>query len=63
VILGQSGTNGQNELDDLLDMLFLNDECALFICRKLYRFFVYYTIDADIETNVIIPLAQVLRCQ
>jgi hypothetical protein len=23
VILGQSGTNGQNELDDLLDMLFL----------------------------------------
>ena len=61
VILGQSGTNGQNELDDLLDMLFLNDECALFICRKLYRFFVYYTIDADIETNVIIPLAQVLR--
>ena len=33
------------------------DVIAQFIVRKLYRYFVYYNITPDIETNVIIPLA------
>ena len=29
-----------------------------YICRRLYRYFVYYDIDANIEANIITPLAQ-----
>jgi uncharacterized protein (DUF1800 family) len=61
VILGKTGVSGATELDDLLDMLFKQDEAALFICRKLYRFFVYYEIDAATEANVIVPLAAIFR--
>lgn len=60
-ITGQSGANGALELDDLLNMIFSKDEVALAICRKLYRFFVYYEIDAAAEANVIVPLAQIFR--
>lgn len=61
VIQGQLGASGQNELDDLLDMLFDTEECAKHICRNLYRFFVYYKIDATVEANVITPLAEIFR--
>ena len=61
VIAGQSGANGALELDDLIDMIFLKDEVALNICRKLYRFFIYYDIDATTEANVIVPLAAIFR--
>ncbi|HEY0273496.1 MAG TPA: DUF1800 domain-containing protein, partial [Chitinophaga sp.] len=57
IISGQTGPQGQNELDALLDIIFAQVECAKFICRKLYRFFIYYTIDAAAEANVITPLA------
>jgi hypothetical protein len=33
---------------------------ANYICKKLYRFFVYYDIDSNIETNIIAPLATTL---
>lgn len=61
VITGQSGAAGENELDDLLNMIFAKNEVAEFICKKIYRFFVYYTIDATIDTNVIQPLAAIFR--
>ncbi len=62
VIKGQTGINaGNTELDDLLTMIFKVDEVALFICRKLYEYFVYYEIDDTVETNVIVPLAKVFR--
>lgn len=62
VIKGQTGINaGNTELDDLLTMIFKVDEVALFLCRKLYEFFVYYEIDDTVETNVIVPLAKVFR--
>lgn len=54
-------TAGDDELDDLLNMIFSHDEVARFMCRKLYRFFVYYEIDAATEQNVIVPLAQIFR--
>jgi uncharacterized protein (DUF1800 family) len=62
VITGRTGaTAGQLELNDLLNMVFSTQECAKFIVRKLYRYFVYYTIDAAAETNVITPLADIFR--
>lgn len=54
-------TNGEQELDDLLDMIFQKEDAAKFICRKLYRFFLYYKIDATVETEIIEPLAQIFR--
>lgn len=60
VINGQTGMGGAAEADALVDMIFTKTEAAKFICRKLYRFFVYYVIDVDVENNVIAPLAQIL---
>ena len=61
VIQGRSGAAGQEETDELIDMIFENNETALFICRKLYRFFVYSEISDQAEMDVIEPLAQMLR--
>lgn len=61
VITGKSGAAGANELDDMLTMIFATNEVAMFLCRKIYRWFVYYDIDAATEANVITPLAQIFR--
>jgi len=61
VITGQAGAAGANEVDDLLDMIFLQNETAKYVCRKIYRWFVYYIIDSTTETNVIAPLADIFR--
>ena len=61
IITGRTGATGAQEVDDMLTMIFSVDEVSKFICRKLYRFFVYYAIDAATETNVILPLAQLFR--
>jgi uncharacterized protein (DUF1800 family) len=62
VITGRTGaTAGQLELNDLLNMVFATQEVAKFIVRKFYRYFIYYTIDATTETNVIAPLADIFR--
>lgn len=63
VITGASGaTAGDTELDALLNMIFNKQvEVSEFIVRKLYRWFCYYIIDANTETNVIKPLAQQFR--
>ncbi len=53
--------NAEVELDALLDMIFAKNEVAEYLCRKLYRWFVYYHIDATTEANVIQPLAQIFR--
>lgn len=60
VIAGRTGTAGTAELDELIDMIFEKSEAAHFICTKLYRFFVYYNITNEIDTNIITPLAQIL---
>lgn len=61
LITGKTGAAGTTELDDMLDMVFATNECALYICRRLYRFFVYYDIDDTTEANVIGPLATIFR--
>jgi len=48
------------ELDEMIEMIFSQEETGKFIARKLYRFFVYHIISDEVETNVIIPLADVL---
>jgi hypothetical protein len=42
-------------------MIFKVDEVSKFIVRKLYTFFVYYDINADVEKSVIEPLAELFR--
>jgi uncharacterized protein (DUF1800 family) len=62
LITGRSTSNaGDLELDDMLNMIFATPDVAMNICRKLYRWFVYYEIDAATETNVIQPLADIFR--
>jgi uncharacterized protein (DUF1800 family) len=61
IITGYNGAAGAGEVDALMDMLFAQDELAKHICRKIYRFFIYYKIDTDIEQTVITPLANVFR--
>lgn len=61
-IVGRTGpTAGDAELTDLLNMIFAQSEVAKFICRKLYKYFVYYEIDAATETDIIAPLADHFR--
>jgi uncharacterized protein (DUF1800 family) len=61
VITGRSGTAGPSETDDLIDMLLQKEETSRHIVRKLYRWFVYYDIDANVEQLVIEPLAAIFR--
>lgn len=46
------------ELDDFVEMVFAQPATARHICRKVYRFFVSNKIDAEIEADIIDPLAQ-----
>jgi len=48
------------EYEQLIDIIFQQEEVARFICRKLYRWFVYYQIDENVEANIIQPLADTL---
>ncbi len=58
VITGKTSFNGALETDDLINMIFAKDDVvARHVVRKLYRTFVYYVIDSNIENNIIIPLA------
>ncbi len=53
------GNTGPTELDTFIDLIFSKTQVVSeYICRRLYRYFVYYDIDANIEANVITPLAQ-----
>lgn len=51
---------GETEYAHLIDIIFTKDECARFIARKLYRWFVYYVISAEVEADVIEPMAQLI---
>lgn len=61
IIKGRTGVDGAKEVDDIVDMLFAQNELALYICRRLYCFFVYYDITPVVEQNVIVPLADIFR--
>jgi uncharacterized protein (DUF1800 family) len=59
IILGRTGQAGATETDELIDMLFEKADTAKYICRRLYRWFVYYYIDETVEKNIIAPLAEI----
>ena len=59
VIRGRSGAEGANETDDLMDMIFKKKEAARYVCRNLYRWFVYAHVDDKIESEIIHPLADI----
>jgi uncharacterized protein (DUF1800 family) len=61
IITGKTGAAGATETDELIDMIFANEEVSKYICRKIYRYFIYYIIDEQVETNIITPLAQIFR--
>jgi hypothetical protein len=50
----------ENEYSNLIDIIFQQEEVAHFICRKIYRWFVFYEIPPEVETDVIAPMAQLL---
>lgn len=50
----------KDELDQFIQMVFASPHAARHICRKLYRFFVYYQITPEVESDIIEPLAQQL---
>ncbi len=51
---------GEQEYKNLVDIIFEQEAVARYICRKLYRWFVYYEIDDATEIDVIGPMAQIL---
>lgn len=51
----------ENEYKTLIDIIFESDAVALYISRKLFRWLVYYDISAQVEEEVILPMAQLLR--
>ncbi|MEL7159811.1 MAG: DUF1800 family protein [Bacteroidota bacterium] len=52
--------NGADEYKDLIAVIFGKRETARAFCRELYRYFVYYKINDQVENDVIEPLADVL---
>ena len=61
IIGGKDEAGARREIDDLLTMILAQDETARHIVRKLFRWFVFYDIDAATEQEVIIPLAKQLK--
>ena len=51
---------GAAEYQNLVNLIFQQAETARFLVRKLYRWFVYYVIDAQTEADIIQPLAALL---
>jgi uncharacterized protein (DUF1800 family) len=51
---------GADEYKTVIDIIFQKDEVARFISRKLYRWFVHFDINSDVEANIIEPMAQML---
>ena len=47
-----------DEINQLVEMVFGQAEAARYLCRKLYRYLVYYEITEAVEQEVIEPLAQ-----
>ena len=52
---------GEDEYAAVVDLIFAQPLAAHYLCRKLYRYFVYHEIDAAVERDVIEPMAEALR--
>lgn len=61
LIPGREGQDGEKEFDELMDVIFENEEVSYFISRRLYQFFVYPEIDDNAEEKIIKPMAKKFR--
>ncbi|MFK8056464.1 MAG: DUF1800 family protein [Saprospiraceae bacterium] len=52
---------GEDAYKEVVDTIFDHPQSAHYLCRKLYRWFVFYDIDATVEAEIITPMAQALR--
>ena len=52
---------GADEYKAVVDIILQQEEVSRFMARNLYRWFVYYHIDSEIEATVIEPLAAIMR--
>lgn len=52
---------GEDEYKNVIDAIFESPNVALFLSRKLYRYFIHYNITPEIESTIIEPMAQILR--
>jgi uncharacterized protein (DUF1800 family) len=50
-----------NELDQLIELIYAQDETVKNICRKIYRFYVYHDISDVIENTIISAMAETFR--
>ena len=61
-IKGQNSPTGMyQEINDLIEVIFAQEETAKNFCRKLYRYFVGPNIDTEIETDIVSGLARTLK--
>ena len=49
------------EMNAVIDLIFARPDAGVNLCRKLYRWFVYYDITPQIEIDIIAPLAAAFR--
>lgn len=61
IVGGDTEADMVRELDDFIHMIFEQQATALNICRKMYRFFVHYEITQEVEDDIIVPLATILK--
>lgn len=52
-----------DEIRQLIDAIFEQEETAVHICRKIYRFFVYHEITEDIQNGIVKDMAVVFKEQ
>ncbi len=52
---------GEEEYKTVIDIILQQSETARYICRRLYIWFVGSNIDADVEANIIEPMAALIR--
>jgi uncharacterized protein (DUF1800 family) len=50
-----------DEIDQLLRLIYNQDETSIHICRKLYRFFGYHSVDENIQNTVISDMAEIFK--
>lgn len=63
LLLGNQPTEASayDEISQMIEMIYRQEETALHICRKIYRFFVYHEISETIEREVISAMAETFK--
>lgn len=50
-----------DEISQLIDMLYAQEETARYICRKIYRYYVYYDIPKELDDSIIKEMAATFK--